>query len=44
MAFKKTDDVGQNVEISAEELEQEEIHVEMEHSDAKFHNPYEVEE
>ena len=44
MAFKKIDDAGRNAEISEEELEQEEILVEVEHSDAELHNPDEVEE
>ena len=42
--FKKIDDTGQNVEISEEELEQENIHIEVEHSDDELHNPDEVEE
>lgn len=44
MVFKKTDDVGRSIKIFVEEMEQEEIHVEIEHSDAAFHNPDEVEE
>lgn len=44
MAFKKIDDVDQNVEIFVEEMELEEILVEVEHSDVELHNPYEVEE
>lgn len=39
MTFKKTDDVGR-----AEELEQEDISVKVEHSDAELHNPDEVED
>lgn len=44
MAFKKTNDVGRNAEISEEELEQEEIHVQVENIDVKFHNPYKSKE
>lgn len=43
MEFKKTNDIGRNAEISKEELEQGKILVEVEHVDAKLHNPNEVE-
>ena len=42
--FKKTGDAGRSAEISDEELEQVEIPVEVEHSDAELHDPDEVEE
>lgn len=44
MTFKKTDDFSQSTKVYGEELEQEEIHVEVEHNDVELHNPYEVEE
>ena len=42
MDFKKTDDVSRSAETSDKELEQGEIPVEVEHSDAELHNPDEV--
>ena len=44
MAFKKIDDVCWSTKISEEDLEQEETHVEVEHSDVELHDPDEVEE
>lgn len=42
MDFKKSEDIGQNLKIYGEEMEHEEIPVEVEHSYAELHNPYEV--
>ena len=44
MAFKKIGDIGPSSKISEEELEQGDIRVEVEHSDAELHDPDEVEE
>ena len=44
MVFNKIDDAGWNAEISKDELEQEEIHIEVKNNDVEFHNPYEFKE